>query len=178
MKWCICGLNPPTRGLNRNKNSTTDDYDATKAQKLYESRFRKKKRYIRFTDEVQQRVNVLIQKDYSPEQIVGLCRKQMGSFVSHECIYQPIWADKKNGGNLYKHLITKGKKYRKRGALKDQRGRISNRVGIEERPDIVDKRERFGDLEMDLAIGRNHKKAILTINDRPRKRLGFYLSNI
>ena len=37
---------------------------------------------------------------------------------------------------------------------------------IDQRPEIVDKRERFGDLEVDLIIGKNHKQAILTINDR------------
>lgn len=40
------------------------------------------------------------------------------------------------------------------------------RVDIEKRPKIVEERCRFGDLEVDLIIGKNHKSAILTINDR------------
>ena len=39
-------------------------------------------------------------------------------------------------------------------------------MSIEERPKIVDKKVRFGDLEIDTVIGKNHKGAILTITDR------------
>jgi IS30 family transposase len=67
---------------------------------------------------------------------------------------------------LHKHLRNKGKPYSKRGALKDKRGKIPNRRDISERPDIVDLRERIGDLEIDTVIGKNYKKAIVTINDR------------
>jgi len=86
--------------------------------------------------------------------------------VSTERIYQFVWKDKKNGGTLYKHLRTKGKKYKKRGNLNNGRGQIIGRVDITQRPKVVDKKERFGDLEIDLVIGANHKGALLTINDR------------
>jgi transposase, IS30 family len=87
-------------------------------------------------------------------------------YVSPERIYQYIWTDKKQGGELYLHLRRKGRKYRKRGNKKDTRGIIKNRIGIEQRPKIVDKKKRFGDLETDTIIGKNHKGAIVTINDR------------
>ena len=41
-----------------------------------------------------------------------------------------------------------------------------DRAGIEKRPKIVDEKVRFGDLEIDTVIGKNHKGAILTITDR------------
>jgi len=37
---------------------------------------------------------------------------------------------------------------------------------IDKRPSIVEQRARFGDLEVDLIIGQNHKQAIVTLNDR------------
>src|SRR5699024_12519801 len=74
--------------------------------------------------------------------------------------------DKRGGGKLYKHLRTKGKKYRKRGLSKDDRGLITNRVDIDKRPRIVEDKKRVGDLEIDLVIGKDHKGALLTINDR------------
>jgi IS30 family transposase len=40
------------------------------------------------------------------------------------------------------------------------------RVDIKHRPTVVEARERFGDLEVDLIIGKDHKGATLTINDR------------
>lgn len=86
--------------------------------------------------------------------------------VSAERIYQYIWTDKKKGGKLYQHLRTKGKKYAKRGHLKGTRGIIADRVDIDRRPKIVENRERIGDLEIDLIIGKGHKEALLTINDR------------
>lgn len=98
--------------------------------------------------------------------MVGTLKKQQEDTVSIERIYQHIWEDKKQGGTLYTHLRNQGRSYRKRGHLKDNRGIIKNRVDIEKRPKIVEKRTRFGDLEVDLIIGKNHKQAIVTINDR------------
>ena len=67
---------------------------------------------------------------------------------------------------MHQHLRNQGRKYRKRGSAKDNRGVITGKVMIDKRPTIVDKRERFGDLEVDLIIGKNHKQTIVTINDR------------
>ena len=72
-------------------------------------------------------------------------------------------------GQLYLHLRHHGRKYRKRGAAKDSRGKIRDQVSIDERPEIVASKIRFGDLEMDTVLGKNHKGAILTINDRATK---------
>jgi IS30 family transposase len=68
-------------------------------------------------------------------------------------------------GNLYLSLRTTGKGIEKR-EVKDSRGVLSNRRLIEDRPKIVDLKQRFGDLEIDTIIGKNHKGAIVTINDR------------
>lgn len=75
-----------------------------------------------------------------------------------------MWKDKKDGGTLYRHLRTRGKKYQKRGDRKAGRGH--NRTDIGHRPAVVDKKTRVGDLEMDLVIGKDHEGALLTINDR------------
>ena len=86
--------------------------------------------------------------------------------VSHETMYRWIWEDKRKKGTLYQYLRRKGKKCNKRGNSLAGRGYIPNRVDIEERPAIVDLKERFGDLEIDTVIGSNHKGALVTINDR------------
>lgn len=79
---------------------------------------------------------------------------------------QYIWEDKRKKGKLYENLRTKGKRYRKRGASKDNRGTIVGRVDISKRPTIVETKQRVGDLEIDTIIGKNHQGAIVTINDR------------
>lgn len=155
-----------SRELSRNCDNRSGKYEADLAQRKYENRLKTKPKKKRFTDEVKLFVDELLIEDYSPEQISGSAKLKSKICVSTERIYQYVWQDKKQGGTLYKHLRRKGRKYRKRGNDKDTRGIIKNRIGIEQRPLIVDEKKRFGDLEIDTVIGKNHKGAILTINDR------------
>ena len=67
---------------------------------------------------------------------------------------------------LYKHLRSLEKRYQKRSNTNNRRGQIPDRISIEMRPEIVDKKEKFGDLEIDIIIGKAHKGALLTINER------------
>lgn len=155
-----------SRELKRNSDQRNGKYRAELAQNKCDARHKTKKKHIRFTADIQDFVVEQIKQDHSPEQITGRAEKLNKKCVSHERIYQFIWEDKKRGGDLYKHLRTKGKRYRKRGNKKDSRGIIPDRISIEQRPEIVDRKIRIGDLEADLVIGMNHKRAILTINDR------------
>jgi IS30 family transposase len=155
-----------SRELKRNCDQRSKEYHADLAERKYQQRQRDKPKHIYFTDDIKQYVNESLKKDYSPEQISGRANLEEIKCVSHERIYQYIWKDKKEGGKLHEHLRHKGRKYRKRGAAKDKRGIIKNRVDIDMRPKIVDLKERFGDLEIDTMIGKNHKGALLTINDR------------
>ena len=162
------GVNTSTvyRELKRNSDGRNGQYKADLAQKKCELRHEQKNKERAFTIEIQDFVVLYLKKDYSPEQIVGYAKRIGVSCVSCERIYQFIWQDKKSGGLLYKHLRTKGKKYKKRGNQTASRGQIAGRVAIDQRPKIVERKERFGDLEIDLVIGANHKGALLTINDR------------
>jgi len=65
------------------------------AQRKAEERQQKKERPQRFTATVQVFVEKHLKLDLSPEQIVGVARKESVSIVSHERIYQHIWLDKK-----------------------------------------------------------------------------------
>jgi len=154
------------RELQRNSDKRSGVYKADLADRKCLERHHKKPKRIDFTDAVKRHVNEYIEKDYSPEQIAGISKKEGIICVSHERIYQYLWHDKKQGGEFYKHLRTQGKRYRKRGASKDKRGKIVGRVDIEKRPKIVDEKIRFGDVEIDLVIGEHHKQGLLTINDR------------
>lgn len=89
--------------------------------------------------------------DWSPEQIseVG---KVIGYRVSHEWIYRHVAADQVSGGQLFRHLRQGHKRYRKGKNAK--RSPIPNAVSIDERPSIVDTRERLGDWEADTVLGK------------------------
>ena len=155
-----------TREISRNCDQRSGVYKAKLAQSKYNSRLCSKPKAMKITTAIKQQMLELLEQDYSPEQISGYLKKEGLETMSHEWIYQFIWEDKKSNGNLHTHLRRKGRCYRKRGSSIDSRGIIKNRVSIDQRPDIVEKRERFGDLEVDLIIGKNHKQAILTVNDR------------
>lgn len=107
-----------------------------------------------------------IRKRWSPEQISGWLREEQDTLISHETIYLHIWSDKKLGGDLYTHLRRRGKSYQPRGKSQAGRGHIKNRVSIDERPAIVDEKERLGDWEIDLVIGKGHSGALVTIVER------------
>ncbi len=114
-------------------------------------------------------MNMLTIKLWSPKQICGYMKRNCDTYISHETIYSYLRKDKQNGGTLYKSLRRRGKKYRKRGYQNSGRGLIPNRVGIEERPEIVERKERIGDFELDTIRGANQSGAIVTIVDRKSK---------
>lgn len=155
-----------SRELKRNCDKRSGNYNSDLAQRKYEQRQKDKPKCIKFTKEIKSFVESWLDKDYSPEQIAGRAKLEGINCVSHERLYQHIWQDKKQGGKLHLHLRRKGRKYRKRGAAKDTRGIIRDRVDISQRPAIVEQKQRLGDLEIDTVIGQNHKGALLTINDR------------
>jgi transposase, IS30 family len=156
-----------SRELRRNADGRNGSYKAELAHRKSERRKQEKPKHERFTESMQDVARpMLMDSQYSPEQLVGQCKRLGIAMVSHERLYQWIWSDKRAGGALHTQLRRKGRKYRKRGSAKDSRGIITGRVGIEHRPPVVDKKTRFGDFEIDTVIGKNHKGALLTINDR------------
>jgi IS30 family transposase len=154
------------RELRRNCDARSGAYRYELAQRKCEKRHQTKPKKNRFTEQVKAYVDTLLENDFSPEQIAGRAKLENVECVSHERIYQYVWADKKAKGSLFTHLRRKGRKYRKRGSAKDSRGIIKERVDISQRPAIVNEKIRLGDLEIDTIIGKNHRGAILTINDR------------
>ena len=104
-------------------------------------------------------------EDWSPEQIAGWLQNHHHFSISHERIYQYLLADQRAGGQLYKHLRCQ-KKRRKRYGSYDRRGQLPNRVSIDLRPKIVDRRERFGDWEVDTILGKGRRHAIVTLTER------------
>ena len=148
-------------------------YDPEKAQMKTEGRHRGKNKHTTFTDGMRRQiVEQLTIEKWSPELISQIGRQHDPGFVSHETIYQWIW-DMKHGRKRedrpYQHLykdLRHGRRRRKRGNYHDNRGCIANRVSIEKRPVIVEKRKRIGDVEVDFMLGKNHRPGLLVITDR------------
>lgn len=107
----------------------------------------------------------LRQMRWSPEQVSGWLRDQ-GIKLSHERIYQMIWQDKRDGGNLWRCLRRRGKRYNKRAGKNAGRGLIPNRIDISERPAIVARKARLGDWEGDTVVSAGHNGGLLTLVER------------
>lgn len=145
-------------------------YKPDYAQGYTEERRRKKNRPIKFMLEVERIVHEKLLEDWSPEQISGYAKRHQLFSISHERIYQFILANKQKGGDLYKHLRHQHKKYRKRYGSPKRQGSIRNRRFIDERPAIVDEKQRIGDWEADSIVGKNRKQGIVSLVERVSKK--------
>ena len=155
-----------SREISRNSDKRSGQYKSDLAHRKYLKRQDYKYKPRTFTPEVEKHIRDKLRLKYSPEQIAGAAKMNGDKCVSHERIYQFIWKDKRQKGLLYLDLRNRGRRYKKRSVVHDNRGTIPNRTDISQRPPEVELRERFGDLEIDLIIGKDHKGAILTINER------------
>ncbi|MBA3661961.1 MAG: IS30 family transposase [Gammaproteobacteria bacterium] len=144
-------------------------YKPDYAQGYADARRKAKRHYYKFTKEVEEFVRTKLLEDWSPEQISGYAKRWELFSISHERIYQFIMEDKQKGGELYKHLRHKNKKYRKRYGSVARYGAIKNRKMIDERPKIVGEKKRIGDWKIDTIIGKNQKQAVLSIVERVSK---------
>lgn len=153
------------------RNTGLRGYRHKQAHKMAMKRHQSKEKAVKLTESVKQIIDDLICRDWSPEQVCGRLKIENKLSLHHETIYQHILSDKLSGGQLYKHLRHQNKTYRKRYGSSNNRTKngIVDRVDIDERPDIVNNRERVGDWEADTIIGKNHRGAIVTLDERKSK---------
>ena len=151
------------------RNTGLRGYRYKQADRFTAERHAKKPKFVKLTDEIKYLLGVCLRNDWSPEQIAGRFHDEGLIVFHHETVYQFILTDKSTGGQLYKHLRHQGKTYRKRYGSAHNRTGIPNRVDIDHRPAEANNRERIGDWEADTIIGKNHKGAIVTLDDRKSK---------
>ncbi len=113
---------------------------------------------------LKQALTLLVEKDWSPQQISGWLLRSKRIKISHERIYQAIRADET--GKLRQHT-RHGMKYRRHKYRKKPTkvNFIPNRVSIHDRPAEADG-TRFGDWELDLIVGKGQRSALVTITER------------
>jgi IS30 family transposase len=163
------GVAPSTIGRELKRNLSGRGYRPNHADKLALSR-RKGKTRKQISADTWVEIEADLELDFSPEQIHGRRSVDGQETVSHEWIYQHIYQDKANGGNLYLHLRSH-KKRKKRYGKNSKRGVLVNQVRIEQRPSIVAEKSRLGDWEVDSLIGKGHQGAIVTMVERKSKLL-------
>ena len=112
---------------------------------------------------------------WSPEQIAGKMKQDINEKISHEAIYQYIYAQIHRDGygylrpgseDLRIYLRWKRKRRQRKGMRGVQRLMSKNGTSIDERPEIIEKRKRVGDWEGDSVESKDHKPGINTLVDR------------
>lgn len=157
---------PATISRELMRNRGLKGYRPAQAQRLSDNRRATAAKSIKITDEVWGWIEQLIRQELSPQQVVDYLKGHKNLSLHHETLYQLIYADKAAGGDLYKHLRVVSKPYRKRYGSYDRRGKIKNRVDIDERPAVVAQRSRIGDWEGDTIMGKGRQSALLTMVER------------
>ena len=147
------------------RNSSKRGYSAALAQEYANERKERFRRKRRFTETVKKHVvKYVTEEQWSPEQIVGDAKRRGIEMVSCERIYQFIREDKRKGGALWKHCRHQ-LKHRKR-PVGGKKIIIPDKVSIDDRPKIINEKQRFGDWEIDTILGHQNNGAILTATER------------
>lgn len=155
------------RELKRNSCWIIDGaYRPSKAQRRTKARRRRSRRGRRFVEADFVLVRLMLGFEWSPEQIVGFLRRHEQKCMSHESIYQYIWRDKAQGGNLWQSLRQSLKRRRKRYNAYDSRGRLADKRHISERPASVEHRQTVGHWEIDTVMGKGSKDCLVTLVER------------
>lgn len=124
--------------------------------------------------EVRSYVREKLKLRWSPEQIAGRIKLDTGETISHEAIYQYIYAQCRIGSpeirvgreDLRPYLRRARKRRTHKGMRKAQRVFKLEGVSIELRPQIVNERKRIGDWEGDTVESKNHRPGINTLVER------------
>ena len=157
-----CTIAEIAKQLNRHKSTISREikrhraqgqqYSAEKAQRQSRTIKQRKRQPYKLDSQLVQHIDTLIRRKLSPEQVCAYLRKHHQITLHHSTIYRYLRQDKSNGGTLWQHLRICSKPYRKRYGSTWTRGKVPNRVGIENRPAIVDRKSRIGDWEADTII--------------------------
>lgn len=114
-----------------------------------------------------------LRKGLSPEIISGLLAKENdpNKKISPEAIYQYIYHKDNRRDHFEQYLPLKRKKRMKKGERKVQRhGKIPNALCIEQRPEEINLRNRYGDWETDLMEGTKADGQVILVSIERKSR--------
>jgi len=147
------------RELDRNAGGR--GYRPQQAQRLADQRRLASRRPRKMDDpDVQHYVQDRIEKLWSPEQIAGRVQRDFprapGRWLSRQTVYD--WIDDRQP--QWQSLL------RRQGRLPEKRGKLVDCVRIAGRPDVINRRRRYGDWEGDTIVGKRRRSALLTMVER------------
>ena len=156
----ILGRHKSTISRELTRGSGSRGYRPRQAQNLSEARSQCSRNAAHISPETWHATMAFLGLQWSPEQIASQLP------ISHETIYQKIYADKAMGGHLWRSLRCQKQKRKRYAGGRDRRGQIPDRRSIAERPESVERRAHIGHWEGDTVIGAAHQHAIVTLVER------------
>src|SRR4029453_2190367 len=157
------------RELQRNCSPYDGGYRCVRAHQRAHARRYRSRRNSQFESAHWERIEELLQEEWSPEQVSGYLRQRGELAISHETIYRYVWRDLNQGGSLHAHLRGARKQRRKRYGRYDSRGRLAGKRMIGQRPAIVERRGQIGHWEIDTMMGESPGESshcVLTLVER------------
>lgn len=172
-----------SREIRRNRSKERFLYRPRIAQKQADENKSHRGREDRLKNElIRQYVTSKLKSGWSPEQISGRIRLDLpGKSISHEAIYQFVYAqihrdgygDIKPGHEDFRIYLRRKRKRRvHKGYRKCQKVAAIKGKSINERPQIVNMRQRIGDWEGDTVESKDYKPGINTLVER---KIGFLI---
>jgi IS30 family transposase len=157
---------PSTISRELKRNSCPSGYRPALAHQSARSRQTQRRNALEFNPQQWSHVDAYLRLGLSPQQISGRLLLEHALHISHECIYQHVYQDKAEGGDLVSLLRCQKVRRKRYASGQERRGMLKNRVSIEQRPAVVDKRSRIGDWEGDTVIGKGHQGVLVTLVER------------
>jgi transposase, IS30 family len=156
-----------SRELRRNQhdNGHHTYYTHSIAQRKADGRRHRCKPHPKHSPEQWTIITGYIRRAWSPEQVSSYLKIRTDIRVSHETIYQYIYADRRIGGHLHTHLRHRFRRCRKRYRSNDCRGILRGKTMINERPQNINDRCTIGHWEADTVLG-SGRHCIATLVER------------
>ncbi len=147
------------RGLKRNAGQR--GYRPKQAQRLADERRLASRRPHKMDDpDVHQYVRDRLEKCWSPEQIAGRVQRDFprssARWLSRQTIYD--WIN--DQAPQWQILLRRG------GRPPEKRGKLTDCVRIDGRPNVINRRRRYGDWEGDTMVGKRRHSALVTLVER------------
>lgn len=161
------------REIERNKSPVKERYNPRIAHDRALKQRKSRGRVERLKNErVRSYVIERLKQRWSPEQIAGRIGDDLKESISHEAVYQFIYAQIRNGSvvcggeDLRIYLRRRRKRRIPHGARRFQR--VAKPLGrsIDERPAVVETRSRIGDWEGDTVESCDHRPGVNTLVER------------
>lgn len=162
------------RELRRNQHLKLKQYLPDTAERKARKRKARgrKTRYVAKHPALKKRIIRLLKLGWSPDLIAGRLRKASKSYLNQESIYQFIYSPEGRQQNLRQYLRRAHRIRRKKNGRKHRKDtHIPNRVDIDKRPKMVEKRTQFGHWEGDNVLYNGHQRALSTAVERKTRKV-------